>query len=67
MYKRLRAVVEIFIGRVKCRLGYMRLIWQGLVNNSIHVSLVLAVVYAGCIAAYGIGRPELQQSVTFFS
>ena len=32
-----------------------------------HVGLVLMVVYAVCIAAYGIGRPELQQSVAFFA
>jgi hypothetical protein len=25
------------------------------------------VVYAVCIAAYGIGRPELRQSVAFFA
>jgi hypothetical protein len=28
---------------------------------------VLMVVYAVCIAAYGIGRPELRQSVAFFA
>jgi len=67
VYKRLRAVVEGFIGRVKCRLGYGRLTWQGLENASIHVSLVLMVVYAVAIAAFRIGRPELRQSVAFFS
>ena len=67
IYKRLRALVEGFIGRVKSRLGYGRLTWQGLENVSIHVSLVLMVVYAVCIAAYGIGRPELRQSVAFFA
>ena len=36
-------------------------------NASIHVSLVLMVVYAVCIAAYGIGRPELRQSIAFFA
>ena len=36
-------------------------------NASIHVSLVLMVAYAVCIAAYGIGRPELRQSVAFVS
>ncbi len=44
-YKRLRALVEGFIGRVKGRLGYGRLTWQGLENVSIHVSLVLIAVY----------------------
>ena len=67
VYKRLRAVVEGFNGRVKCRLGYGRLTWQGLENASIHVSLVLMVVYAVAIAASRLGRPELRQSVAFFS
>ena len=67
IYKRLRALVEGFIGRVKTRLGYGRLTWQGLENVSIHVSLVLCVVYAVAIAAFRIGRPELRQSVAFFS
>ena len=67
VYKRLRALVEGFIGRVKTRLGYGRLTWQGLENASIHVSLVLMVVYAVAIAAFRIGRPELRQSVAFFA
>jgi len=67
IYKRLRAMVEGFNGRVKSRLAYRRLTWQGLGNASIHVSLVLMVAYAVCIAAYGIGRPELRQSVAFFA
>ena len=67
IYKRLRAVVEGFNGRAKSRLAYERLTWQGLDNASIHVSLVLMVAYAVCIAAYGIGRPELRQSVAFFA
>jgi len=67
VYKRLRAVVEGFNGRVKSRLAYQRLTWQGLENASTHVSLVLMVAYAVCIAAYGIGRPELRQSVAFFA
>ncbi len=61
IYKRLRAVVEGFNGRVKSRLAYSRLTWQGLGNASIHVCLVLMVAYAVCIAAYGIGKPELRQ------
>jgi len=36
-------------------------------NASIHVGLVLMVAYAVCIATYGIGRPELRQSVAFFA
>ena len=67
VYKRLRAVVEGFNGRAKSRLAYQRLTWQGLENASTHVSLVLMVAYAVCIAAYGIGRPELRQSVAFFA
>jgi len=67
IYKRLRALVEGFIGRVKCRLGYGRLTWQGLENVCIHVSLVLMMVYAVAIAAYRLGRPELRQSVAFFA
>ena len=67
IYKRLRAVVEGFIGQVRNRLAYGRLTWQGLENASIHVSLVLCVVYAVSIAAICIGRPELRQSVAFFA
>jgi hypothetical protein len=67
IYKRLRAVVEGFIGRVKSRLGYGRLTWQGLENVGIHVSLVLMVVYTVAIAASRLGRPELRQSVAFFA
>ena len=67
IYKRLRAVVEGFNGRAKSRLAYERLTWQGLENVGIHVGLVLMVAYAVCIAAYGIGRPELRQSVAFFA
>jgi len=67
VYKRLRAAAESFNGRAKCRLGFQRLTWQGLENVSIHVGLVLMVVYAVCIAAYGIGRPELRQSAAFFA
>jgi len=67
IYKRLRAAAESFNGRAKSRLGYQRLTWQGLENVGIHVGLVLMVAYAVCIAAYGMGRPELRQSVAFFA
>jgi len=67
LYKRLRAAAEGFNGRAKSRLAYQRLTWQGLENVGIHVGLVLMVAYAVCIAAYGIGRPELRQSVAFFA
>jgi hypothetical protein len=66
-YKRLRAVVEGFIGRVRNRLAFGRLTWQGLENASIHVSLILSVVHAVAIAAARIGRPELRQSVAYFA
>ena len=67
VYHRLRVTCEGFIGRVKSRLGFRRLTWQGLDNVCIHVGLVLCVVYAVCIAAHRIGRPELRQSVAFFA
>jgi hypothetical protein len=67
VYKRLRATVEGFIGRVRCRLAHGRLTWQGLENVDVHVSLILCVVYAVAIAAHRIGRPELRQSVAFFA
>jgi len=43
VYKRLRAMVEGFIGRVRCRLAYGQLTWQGLENVDIHISLILCV------------------------
>jgi len=67
IYKRLRAVVEGFNGRAKSRLAYERLTWQGLGNASIHVSIILMVVYAVAIAAFSIGRPELRQSIAYFA
>ena len=50
-YKRLRAMVEGYIGRVKTRLHYHQFTWQGLANASIHNSLTFSVVYAVVIAA----------------
>ena len=41
VYKRLRALVEGFIGRVKCMLEYGWLSWQGLEKAGIHVNLGL--------------------------
>jgi hypothetical protein len=67
VYKRLRAMVEGFIGRARCRLAYGRLTWQGLGNAGIHVSLVLCVVYAVAIVAHRIRRPELRQSIACFA
>jgi hypothetical protein len=65
--ERLRVVVEGFNVRAKSRLAYERLTWQGLENVSIHVSLVLCVVYGVAIAAHRIGRPELRQSIAYFA
>ena len=59
--------MESFISRVRNRLAYGRLMWQGLENAGIHVSLVLCVVYAVAIAAHRIGRPELRQSIAYFA
>ena len=67
IYKRMRAMSESLNGRVKSRLAYSRFTWQGLENASIHVSLVLMVVYAAAIAAALIGRPELRYSITYFA
>jgi len=67
VYRRLQAVVKVFICQVKSRLAYGRLIWQGLENASIHVSLALIVVYMVTIAAFRIERPELPQSVAFLA
>ena len=58
VYKRLRAKSESLNGRVKARLAYSRLTWQGLWNACIHTCLVFCVVYAVAIAAALIGRPN---------
>jgi hypothetical protein len=67
IYKRLRAMSESVNGRVKKRIAYSQFTWQGLENASIHVCLVFSVIYAVCIAAYSVGRPELRQSVAFYA
>ncbi len=46
IYKGLRAMSESLNGRVKARLAYSRLTWQGLGNAYIHTCLVFCVVYA---------------------
>jgi hypothetical protein len=66
-YRLLRSKAESLIGRVKSRLGFERLTWQGHWNASIHVSLVLCVVYAAAIAAARIERPEKRQSIAYFA
>ena len=67
VYKRLRAKSESLNGRVKARLAYSRLTWQGLRNVCIHTCLVFCVVYAVAIAAALMGRPELRYSVAYFA
>jgi len=67
VYKRLRAMAESLNGRVKARLAYSRLTWQGLRNASIHVCLVFCVVYAVVMVAALLRRPELRYSIAYFA
>jgi hypothetical protein len=67
VYKTLRAKSESLNGRVKTRLAYSRLTWQGLRNTCIHACLVFCVVYAAVIVAALLGKPELQYSIAYFA
>jgi hypothetical protein len=67
IYKRLRAMVEGYIGRVKTRLHYHQFTWKGLANASIHNSLTFSLVYAVAITAHKIGKPELANSIAIFT
>ncbi len=67
VYKMLRAKSESLNGRVKSRLAYGRLTWQGLWNACIHTCLAFCLVYAVAIAAAFIGRPELRYSIAYFA
>jgi hypothetical protein len=67
VYKILRAKSESLNGRVKARLAYSRLTWQGLGNACIHTCLVFCAVYAVVIAAALLEKPELQYSITYFA
>jgi hypothetical protein len=67
VYKMLRSKSESLNGRVKTRLAYSRLTWQGLWNACIHACLVFSVVYSVVIVASLLGRPELQYSIAFFA
>jgi hypothetical protein len=67
VYKRLRAKSESINGRVKARLAYSRLTWQGLRNACIHACLIFSVVYSVVIAAAVLGKPELQYSIAYFA
>lgn len=66
VYKRLRAMVEGYIGRVKTRLHYHQFTWQGLANASIYNSLIFSVVYVVAIAAMKMGQLELSRSIAYF-
>ena len=63
VYKRLRTLVEGFNGQVKSRAAYSWLTWQGLGNASIHVCLVLMVVYA----VFGVVRRRFREVFGFMS
>jgi hypothetical protein len=67
VYKMLRAKSESLNGRVKARLAYSKLTWQGLGNACIHTCLVFCAVYAVVIAAALLEKPELQYSVAYFA
>lgn len=67
VYKMLRAMSESLNGRVKARLAYSRLTWQGLGNACIHTCLVFCAVYAVVIAAAFLEKPELQYSIAYFA
>jgi hypothetical protein len=67
VYKMLRAKSESLNGRVKARLAYSRLTWQGLGNACIHACLVFCVVYAVTVVAALLGKPELQYSIAYFA
>jgi hypothetical protein len=67
VYKMLRAKSESLNGRVKARLAYSRLTWQGLKNACMHTSLIFSVIYSVVIVALLLGKPELQYSIAFFA
>ena len=67
VYKTLRSKSESLNGRVKTRLAYSRLTWQGLRNACIHACLIFCVAYAAVIVAALLGRPELQYSIAYFA
>jgi transposase len=67
IYKGLRAMSESLNGRVKARIAFSRLTWQGIENASIHVCLVLSMVYAVAVVAALLGKPELRYSIAHFA
>jgi hypothetical protein len=58
VYKKLRAKSESLNGRVKGRLAYSRLTWQGLGNTCIHTCLVFCLAYAFTMVAALLGKPD---------
>jgi hypothetical protein len=67
VYKMLRTKSESLNGRVKNRLAFTRLTWQGLWNACIHACLVFCVAYAVVIVANVLGKPEFQYSIAYFA
>lgn len=67
IYKRLRAMVEGYIGRVKARPHYHQFTWKGLANASIHNFLTFSLVYSVAITAMRMGRPNLKRSIAYFA
>jgi hypothetical protein len=67
IYKGLRAMSESLNGRVKARIAFSRLTWQGIENASIHVCLVLSVVYAVAVVASLLGKPDRRYSIAHFA
>jgi hypothetical protein len=67
IYKKLRSKSESLNGRVKARLAFSRLTWQGLRNACIHTCLVFSLVYSIIIVASLLGKPELQYSTAYFA
>jgi hypothetical protein len=67
VYKRIRAMVEGYIGHIKTRLHYHQFTWKGLANAAIHNCLTFSIVYAVAIAAMKMGRPDLAKSISYFA
>jgi len=67
VYKKLRAKSESINGRVKTRLAYSRLTWQGLGNACTHACIIFCVAYAVTIVAWLLNKPELQYSIAYFA
>jgi len=66
LYKRLRAMVESFNGRVKSRLDFSQFTWQVWERLYPYVSGILRCL-RGCDSGCAFGRPELQYSIAYFA